>query len=280
MKKSANRLKKEEQVKRLSKEMAKYPVVALFRLDGLPAKYLQKAKHRLRGQAVFILSKKSVLERALSDAGIQKVIEGNSCDAYGVILTSSSPFSIFKELKRSRGRAYAKPGQVAPSDIMIPAGETQFPAGPVLSEFKQAGLDVKIVGGKIHISKDKLLVKEGEVIEGGKAKILQKLDVMPFEIGVEMVSALKGGIIYDREILNVDEQQYLADLTGAFNNARTLAVEASFPAKGCMSLLIIKAHRNARNLAVDREILAKEVIGLILAKAQANAGAIDKVVGG
>ncbi len=280
VRKSANRLMKEKQVKELSKEIAKYPVVALFRLTALPARYLQRAKSKLRGQAVFRIGKSAVLDRALKAAKLPEEFVQASSGPYGLILSNINPFKLFKELKRSRGQAYAKPGQIAPSDIVVPAGETQFPAGPVLSEFKQAGLDVKIVGGKIHISKDKTLVKKGEAINENVAKILQKLDIKPFEIGVEVDAAFRNGIVYARDVLDVDEQAYLDNLVKAFSDARALSVEIAYPTKDNVELLLAKAFSNARNLAVSEGILEKDVVDIVLSKAQAHANAIKTFIGG
>ena len=39
-----NRVLKEKQVEELSKEIKKFPVVALFKLDNLPTRFLQKSK--------------------------------------------------------------------------------------------------------------------------------------------------------------------------------------------------------------------------------------------
>ncbi|MGC8924177.1 MAG: 50S ribosomal protein L10 [Candidatus Micrarchaeia archaeon] len=279
--KSANRLMKERQVAELSKEIKKYNVAALFTLVSLPNKFLQKAKMRLRGQAEFRIVKNSVLKRALEKAGLSpEFVAKADGGQHGLILTNLDPFKLFKELKKGKGRAYAKVGQVAPFDIVVPAGETPFPAGPALSEFKQAGLDVKVVGGKIHISKDKVMAKKGEPISDNAAKILQKLDIRPFEVGVEVEYALRGGLIYDRSILNVDEKEYIDSLITAFSNARLLSVEVAYITKDNAVLLLSKAHANARSLALSQGIPEKEVVGLILTKAQAQAGALEKLVGG
>jgi large subunit ribosomal protein L10 len=271
-------LKKEKDVESLSKEISKYSIVALFSLTSLPTKYLQRAKTKLRGQAEFRIYKGAVVSRALQKAKLPDDFINGQTGAVGVILTNMNPFKLFKELKRSRGLAYAKPGQISPADIVIPAGETPFPAGPVLSEFKQAGLDVKIVGGKIHISKDKVMVKKGEPISDSASKILQKLDIKPFDIGVELAKVFREGVIYDRSILDVDEKTYLGNVLAAFSNARALSVEIAYPTKQSIGLLLVKAHRNARNLAVSEGIPEKEVIGLILAKAQAHANALNAKV--
>ncbi|MEM3364440.1 MAG: 50S ribosomal protein L10 [Candidatus Micrarchaeia archaeon] len=278
-KKSAARLLKEQQVDKLAKEISKHKVVALFSLTGLPARYLQRAKSKLRGQAEFRIVKSAVLERALKKAKLDMLFESKKGPA-GIILSDIDPFKLFKELKRSRGQAYAKPGQISPTDIVIPAGETQFPAGPVLSEFKQAGLDVKIVGGKIHIAKDKTIVKKGEAISDGAAKILQKLDIKPFDIGVELSTAYRDGTLYASDVLDVDEKAYLDRLVNAFLDARALSVEVAYPTRDNMKLLITKAHRNARALAIESEFPEKEVLDQILAKAAAHAKAIESKIGG
>lgn len=277
--KSAARLAKEQQVEKLAKELSKSPVVALFSLQNLPTRYLQRAKAKLRGQAFFRIANSSVLERALKKAKLDALLT-NQKGAYGIILSETDPFKLFKELRRSRGQAYAKPGQISPMDIVIPAGETQFPAGPVLSEFKQAGLDVKIVGGKIHISKDKVIVKKGDAISDGAAKILQKLDIKPFDIGVELTYAHRAGTLYASDVLSVDEKAYIDMLVKAFLDARALSVEIAYPTRENVQLLITRAHRNARHLAVERGIPEKEVLDMILAKAQAQAKALELKIGG
>ncbi len=280
MKKSKNRLLKEKQVAELTEEIKKYPVVGLFELTNLPARYLQMAKRKLRDKAVFRIAKKAVLLRAIKNVGLPDDFVSNAKGPFGIILTNDSPFMLFKNLKKSRGQAYAKPGQIAPTDITIPAGETPFPAGPVLSEFKQAGLNVKIVGGKIHIASDKVVAKEGEAISEGAAKILQKLDIKPFEVGVELSAAFREGIIYARDILDVDEKEYLNNVVRAFSDARALAVEIGYPAKETIELLLVKAFSNARNLCVSEGILEKDVVDLVLANAQAKATALKNKIGG
>ena len=274
---SKNRVLKEKQVDELSKEIKKYPVIALFKLDNLPTRFLQKSKDKLRNDVKFKVAKNTVLIRALKKAGLNDEFIQSADGPFGILMSNVGPFKLFKELKRTRGEAYAKPGQIAPTDIVIPAGETPFPAGPALSEFKQAGLDVKIVGGKIHIKKDKVVAKAGEEISDTAAKTLQKLDIKPFELGVELSSAHRDGIIYLRDVLDVDEEKYLSDLMGAFNNARTISVEIAYPTKQNIELLIVKAHTSARNLAVSENIPEKEVLDLILAKAHSQAGALSKL---
>ena len=272
-----NRVLKEKQVDELANEIKKYPVVALFNLNNLPAKYLQTSKAKLKNDAKFKVAKNTVLVRALKKAGLNEEFINTTDGPFGILLTNLGPFKLFKELKRTRGQAYAKPGQIAPHDIVIPAGETSFPAGPALSEFKQAGLDVKIVGGKINITKDKVVAKEGEKITAMAAKTLQKLDIKPFDMGVELASARKGGVIYLRDVLDVDEEAYINKLMGAFNNARTISVEIAYPTKQNIEMLIVKAHNNARHLAVSENIPEKEVLDLILANAHSQAGALSKL---
>ncbi len=272
-----NRVLKEKQVEELSKEIKKYPVIALFKLDNLPTKFLQKSKAKLKDNVKFKVAKNTVLVRALKKAGLNDEFIQTSDGPFGILMSKIGPFKLFKELKRTRGEAYAKPKQIAPRDIVIPEGETPFPAGPALSEFKQAGLDVKIVGGKIHIKKKKVVAKEGEEISEIAARTLQKLDIKPFEVGVELNSVNRDGIIYLRDVLDVDEEEYLRNLLGAFNNARTISVEIAYPTKQNIDLLIVKAHTNARNLAVSENIPEKEVLDLILAKANSHADAISKL---
>ena len=136
------------------------------------------------------------------------------------------------------------------------------------------------MGWKIHIASDKVMVKKGEPISDDAAKILQKLDIKPFDVGVELLSAHRDGVIYGRDVLDVDEQEYVNNIVKAFSDARALAVEVAFPTKESVKLLIVKAHSAARNLSVSEGILESETVGDILAKAQAQAGALERLIGG
>ena len=48
-------------------------------------------------------------------------------------------------LEKSKSNAPAKPGQTAPSDLVLPAGETPFTPGPMIGELGQLGIKTESI---------------------------------------------------------------------------------------------------------------------------------------
>lgn len=249
-------------------------VIAVASLRNLPDKHLQAIRKKLRGKATVEVAKNSVLVRALKGAGkatdLVEKIEGPTA----VIFTDMDPFKLYKIIFQGRGKAAAKPGQIAPFDIIVPKGETAFPPGPVLTELKLAGINAQIAAGKVVIGKDSTVVKSGEKIGDVQAKALAKLGVEPFDVGMEVVAAWEGGTVYPGAVLHIDETEFMSKLMGAANNAFNLTFEIAYPTKANITLLIGKAVMEGKALAVEAGICEKDTIGLILAKANAQAGAL------
>ena len=141
---------------------------------------------------------------------------------------------------------------VANDDIIVPGGETSLAPGPVLTELKAAKINAKIQGSKIVISSDTTVAKKGEAISDAVCKILSKLSIEPFEIGLKLIAAVSDGITYPASVLDVDDAYYLEQL--------------------------VAAHAQAVNLAVFAEIYNGHSTPLILASAHAKALALQKVV--
>ena len=96
------------------------------------------------------------------------------------------------------------------------------------------------------------------------------------EIGLDLLAVYEKGTIYDKKVLDIDEDKFMTDLMQAANHALNLAVEAGIFTKETTTLMIEKAARESYTLAEEAEILTKETIPKILAKAEAQASAIEQ----
>jgi len=251
-----NRKQKEQAVADLTKRIAASKVVAVISLQNLPSKHYNAIKKKLRGKAELVLTRTTLLRRALEKANkpafdaLAKTIEKSGSTA--LLLSNEDPFKIAKTLRQSKAKAPAKTGMIANADIVVPGGETSLAPGPVLTELKAAKINAKIQGTKIMIVSDATVAKKGEPIADAVAKILTKLGIEPFEIGMKIQSAFTDNLTYSMEVLDVDDSHYIAQLAGA--------------------------HQAALNLCVFAEIYNKDSTPVILASAQAKALAINKVV--
>ncbi len=265
---------KQESVEKLAAALKGAKVIALVDLKKLPAKQFQKIKKALRGNATFAVAKNNIITRAFEKSGRGKPLLDHMKGPTGIIITDMNPFELYKIIKKNKGKAAAKPGQIAPFDIIVPEGETDIPPGPGLSELKMGKIDARIQGGKVVIANDSTVVKGGEKITSPVAKALSKLDIMPFEVRMSVPAALEENTLYPESVLDIDEIRFMADLNGANSAAFNLSVEIAYVTPQNVEILVSKAHNEALNLGVEAEIIDSGVIDRLLAKANMQASSL------
>ena len=191
---------KKDAVQTLTKYMLEYPVVGIVNVENMPARQLQVLRAKLRKEALLTMSKKLFINRAINSVkGSKKNFEKLSESVTGMpalIFTKQNPFKVAALIMASKSKAPAKPGQVAPTDLIIPAGPTPFTPGPVISELSAVGLKTGVENGKVTIKEAAVIVKQGDVVTPAAAEILTKFKIEPMEIGLDLVAAYEDGLIY------------------------------------------------------------------------------------
>ncbi|MFB2623293.1 50S ribosomal protein L10 [Methanothermobacter marburgensis] len=265
---------KKKEVQELQDLIKSHEVVGIANLADIPARQLQKMRQTLRDSALIRMSKKTLISLALEKAG--KELENvDSLSDYmegqpALIFTDMNPFKLFKILEDSKTPAPAKPGAIAPADIVVPKGDTGFAPGPILGELQQIGIPAKIEKGKIVVSNDHVVVKAGEEIPPKVAGILTRLDIQPLEVGIDLRAAYENQTVYTADILTIDEEKTLSDIQKAFSQAFNLSVNAVIYTRETMPAIIQKAASKSFNLAYNASILTSETTDLLLAKAYAQ----------
>lgn len=270
---------KKDVVAQVTKLIQEYPIVAAVNMENLPAKQLQNMRSTLRGKVELLMTKKRLMKIALENTkqdkpGIEK-IEEKLRGMPALLFTKENPFSLFRTLKKNKSKAPAKGGQTAPNDIVIPAGPTNFLPGPVIGELGALGVKTKVDQGKIAIVEDSLVCKEGDVISGALAGMLTRLNINPMEVGLDLIAVYEKGSIFDKSVLDIDEDKFMQDLSTAARWAMNLSVETAFVTQENRELLIAKAFNDAKGLAIECNIYSKDVIDQLLAKATRHAAAVE-----
>jgi large subunit ribosomal protein L10 len=258
---------KQERVTSLKSLLKKYPIVGALNLEGMPADALQQMRSKLRGRGEIFMTKKRLLGIALADAKLES-LKPHLRGMPALLLTKDNPFALFKMIKKSRAPAAAKPGQIAPRDLIIPAGPTPFAPGPVISELAKLGIKAGVEGGKVAVKQDATVCKEGEVINADVAGLLSRLGMTPMEVGLDLVAVFEAGTIYPKKVLDIDEVVFMADLTTAAQEAFNLAVEATYPTADTTVPIIQRAFREAKALGLEANILEKDLVEELLGKAE------------
>ncbi len=262
------KIEKVEQLKQLINE---YPLFGVVNMINLPTLQLQRMRDKLKDKVVLIMTKKRLIRLALtqlkdSKKDITKIVE-HLQGMPALIFTKEDPFKLSKLLSKGKAMAAAKAGQTAPTDIVIPAGPTPFAPGPIIGELGQIGIKTEVKDGKIAIKEDKVVVKAGEVINGNVASILSRLGIEPMEVGLDLLAVYDNGLVYTKDVLSVDEQEYVNMLKQIHHDALALTIGIGYTTKDNIGFLLAEANkevialiqaRNLESLESDKEEETKE----------------------
>ena len=273
--------KKIKEVEELTSLIDSYPVVGIVDLTKLPSRPLQLMRKKLRGNAVIRVSKKTLIKFAIEKSKkpeIKKLLDYLQGQP-ALILSKINPFKLYKILQTEKTPAPAKEGDIAPKDIVIKAGPTPLPSGPVISLFQKLKIPIMVQEGKIHVREDTVVAKKGETITAEAASLLSKLGIEPMEITLNLVAAYEEGVVYPKDVLAVDEEAYKKSLIEAYLNALKLSLGIVWPTKDTIEFLIKKAFIQAKALGLEANVLEKGVVEDLLRKAYLQAQSLKSKVG-
>jgi len=268
--------KKISTVDKISKLSNKYPVIVVTQLSKVRSAQLMAVRKVLRGNAEIVVVKNKLAKLALKKAGIKNADEllKHFTGQNALLFSNLDPFKLFLLLEKNRVSLAARAGDIAPVDIVVPAGNTGQPAGPVLSEFREAGIPTKIESGSIWIVKDSVAAKAGTQISPKLASLLSKLGIKPIRAGLSITLAYENGLIYAADSVAIDLEKYRESLLSGFASSRALAVYIGYVTKDTAPEIIAKAYREAMALAVEVGEITSESAPAIFGKAEAEAGAL------
>jgi len=249
-------------------------------MENLPAKQLQRIKKSLRDKAEFFMTKRRLIKIAIGKADnkeLEKLVpylEGMPA----LLFTKEDPFQLANEINKKKSKAPIKAGQIAPNDITVKAGPTQFLPGPIISELAGVGIKTSIDQGKIKIENDTVVAKKGDEVNDKLAGLLQRFGIEPVEIGLKLVAVFDNGSIFTEDVLFVDEQEYLDKIALANSNALALALETGIITDETIKILLSRAHQDAVCLALEKDIMTDETVKNILAKANNQSNIIKAMI--
>jgi len=273
--------KKVTEVQNLTNLINKYKVVGLVSMEKISAKVIQELRKSLRGQALIKMAKKNIIIRALKESkkpNIEKLgdyIKGISA----LIFTDMSPIKLAQLLKSKSTKAPAKAGDIAPEDIVIPAGNTNIAPGPILSELQTVlKLPTMIKGGQIHVKEDTVTHKKGDIIDLRASLLLARLGVKPIDVVLDLYVAWENGEIIPESVLKLDENKLISQVQTAYQQAFSIAMSLDILSLELIVPLIQKAVRQANTLVLETGIITSETLPIFISKAYTTAKYIETMI--
>ncbi len=263
-------------VERVTTLAKAYPVLAVTNLSKVRSAQLMAVRKVLRGNAEIVVVKNQLAILGLKRAGLKNADEllKHLSGQNALIFSRLDPFKLYLLLEKNRVNLAARAGDIAPTEIVVPAGNTGQQAGPVLSEFREAGIQTKIEAGSIQVVKDSVVAKPGTVISPKLASLLSRLGIKPIRAGLAIALAYEGGLIYGAEAVAIDLDKYRESLVQGYVSSMALAVFIGYVTKETAPSIIAKAYREAMALAVEAGEITKETAPAVLGRAEAEANAV------
>lgn len=235
-----------EQYDEISKLVSQYKIIGIADLKDFPSNLLQKVKKNVV-DATFKVTSKNVLKRVLEDKGHKDIVE-KLPDQPILMLTNKNAFELYGAIKKSKARSKAKIGMISPIDIVVPEGDTGLPPGPALSDLKKVGIKAQVRGATIFVPNDTVIAKAGSVINSDIVSTLSKLDIKPVELVLDVVLVKEDGMIYSKDVLDIDADTIIMQIATAARQAVGLGVEIGYICKDTVEPMIAKAERQAKAL--------------------------------
>lgn len=255
----------------------KYKVVALVRMEKVRSSQLLPLRKKFKGEVEIVSVKDKVAQKSLSTLkipGIEKLAE-KLVGQCVLMFTNMSPIKLNILLGKNKIMMAARGGDKASIDVVIKAGNTGITPGPILTDFKEAGVSTKIDQGTVWITKDSVAAKKGDTISGKLATLLSKLDVKAVEAGIVLNSALEDKIVYNQEELTVDVEAYRVAFAQAHQEALSLSIEIGYVTKENVNLILAKAAQQARSLAIEAGFLTDDTKEATIQRASGQAKALS-----
>jgi large subunit ribosomal protein L10 len=252
------------------KLLRQYRVIGVASLQKVRASQLQELKKKLQKDAYVRVIKNTLMKRAIENVEekrelkkLEKYLTGSNV----FLFTNMNPFKLALLLEKSKVRLIAKAGDVASFDVIVPAGNTGLPPGPIISQLNAVGLPTRIESGSVWITKDTLVARKGETISEKLASVLSKLGIKAVEAGLTLKAVYDDGLLIEGEqlTLNIDEtkKQFETAQTEAFK----LSIGIAYPTKENIQILLQIAHTEAHALSIGAAIPTKETIKDLIRKA-------------
>merc|ERR1712144_166138 len=262
-----------------------YDRCLMVTVDNVGSNQLHHIRRALRGRAIIYCGKNTQMRRVLRQLEVDRPeleqIRSKLKLNVALVFTHEDLSSLKDDIEANKRPTAAKTGAAAQCDVVIPKGVT--PLDPAQTSFLQAlNIGTKITKGQIEIINDVQLFKRGEKVNAGQAALLQKLDIMPFAYGLEVVQCYDDGSLFEPDVLSIDSSQILGSFTAGCRNVAAISLMLNTPTVCSVPYSILLAFRNllAMSAATDYVFDGSKEVKAYLADPSAFASACAPSGGG
>jgi large subunit ribosomal protein LP0 len=256
-----NKVRKNKYIAKLEQCLADYKSMLVINIDFVGSKQMAALRIGLRGRAVVLMGKNTIIRKILREKAVDDdrleallpLIKGN----VGFVFCNDDLAGIRKECISEKIPAAAKTGAIAPVDVIIPAGPTGLDPGQT-TFFQALNIGTKITRGSIEILTQVTLCTKGSKVSSSAVALLNKLNIKPFEYGIDCTHVYDNGSLYEAKILDLSKD----DLVNAFflgvNKIAAIGLEIGYPTLASLPHSFINAFRKLVAIALETDYMFEE----------------------
>jgi len=238
-----------------------YPKCFIVGADNVGSKQMQQIRMSLRGQAVVLMGKNTMMRKAIRghierNQALEKLlphIRGN----VGFVFTRGDLVEIRDKILENKVRAPARAGAIAPCPVIIPAQNTGL--GPEKTSFFQAlSIPTKISKGTIEIINDVHILKEGDKVGASDATLLNMLNISPFNYGLVVEMVYDSGTVFEPKILDIKPEDLRVKFLEGVARVAAVSLSIGYPTIASAPHSIVNGFKNLLAVAAVTEIEFKE----------------------
>merc|ERR1712241_964897 len=238
-----------------------YPKCFLVEADNVGSKQMQQIRISLRGHAVVLMGKNTVMRKAIRGHLVNnpklETLMNHTRGNVGFVFTKEDLVSIRDRLLANKVKAPAKAGALAPLDVQVPAQNTGL--GPEKTSFFQAlNIPTKITKGTIEITNNVNLITAGDKVGMSEATLLNMLKISPFTYGLVVKKVYDSGSVFDPEILDITDDDLKSHVMAGLRNIAAVSLAIGYPTAASVPHSIIDGLKKCMAIAAVTEITFKE----------------------
>jgi large subunit ribosomal protein LP0 len=227
---TGKRLKKYNFRQRLNKLFDEYKSILIISIDNVGSRQMQLVRIALRGQAVMLMGKNTMIRSVIRDRKDQALnaLLPHVVQNVGFVFTNGNLNKVKTIIEENKVPAAAKAGGFAPADVFVPPGPTGMDPGQT-AFFQSLGIATKIERGNIAITSEVHLLKVGDKITASHVMLLQKMNIMPFFYGIGVNKVYENGSVFDAAVLSLSKADLLGKFMSSVAKIAALSFETGYP---------------------------------------------------
>jgi len=256
--------KKTKYFTKLIENIEKYPNILVVDADFVGSKQLQNVRIALRGRAVVLMGKNTMIRTALRSnkdkyphLGLDKlvsIVRGN----IGFIFCIDSMDAIREVVAEHKVPAAAKAGVISSCEVVLPPG----PCGldPSMTAFFQAlNIATKIVKGAIELINQCTILAPGQKVNLSEQVLLQKLNIKPFFYGLKVIQVYQDGAVFDAAVLDITDDILMGKWANGVGHMAAFSREIGVPSAASLPHALSASFKNVAALVAEIDFTFKEV---------------------